>query len=79
MMRRLFKPLPKLAEVINEGEMIPNGYGIWYYRPERRDRVVVLMPLNVPARLLYIIWLWLLFPFRGWEPPWWRRKARSGR
>ena len=59
---------------IDEGEMIPEKHGISYRRPQYLDRVCHRMPWNVVVRIGYLAWLWMLCPFRGREPRWWKRR-----
>lgn len=51
------------------------------YCPVRKPYVSVcyLIPLNIPLRLGYLLWLWCQTPFIDWEPkwywPWFEKKA----
>ncbi len=62
--------------IVLNGAMIPNKYGVSYYRPWLGDSVCHRIPLNVIIRIGWLTYLWFLCPFRGWEPKWWKRKYK---
>ncbi len=50
---------------INEGMMIPNGWGVAWSRPEMRAEVILPIPVNIIAGLIHR-WYWCIV--RGVSP-----------
>lgn len=66
-----------IRRVVRPYEIVPKVLGLAWVDYCRLEAVYVLIPLNIPARLLYLAWQWARYPFRGWEPP--RRGAAPAR
>ncbi len=64
----------KWRVIVRKAEKMPHGFGVSYYRPACGDGVCHRKPLNIVVRAVYLIWLWSMYPFKGWEPRWWKRK-----
>lgn len=65
-----------IRRLVGNGDLIPRGFGIAYKRHSHWDSVAYPIPLNILMRLLYLAWVWSLYPFRAWEPK--RRENERG-
>lgn len=65
------------ARAIGYCDEMPKRYGLAWDRPHRAECVILPVPINVVARLLYLSWIWVKYPMLAREWKWYEKGRRD--